>query len=99
MQAWRSGVQEVLDLVARKHEGTVIVPMTLIDLRYFAQIVGRLRDDAATPPAAPDRRRIGGGEHLPDPARADRAAVSARRLAQARPRSTAAAEVRFMTSA
>jgi hypothetical protein len=45
LQAWRSGVQEVLDLVARKHEGPVIVPMTLIDPRYFAQIVGRLRDD------------------------------------------------------
>jgi hypothetical protein len=45
LQAWRSGVREVLDLVARKHEGPVIVPMTLIDPRYFAQIVGRLRDD------------------------------------------------------
>jgi hypothetical protein len=45
LQAWRSGVREVLDLVARTHEGPVIVPMTLIDPRYFAQIVGRLRDD------------------------------------------------------
>jgi AAA domain len=45
LQAWRSGVREILDLVARKHEGPVIVPMTLIDPRYFAQIVGRLRDD------------------------------------------------------
>ena len=45
LQAWRSGVHEVLDLVARNHEGPVIVPMTLIDHRYFAQIVGRLRHD------------------------------------------------------
>lgn len=45
LQAWRCGVREVLDLVARKHPGPVIVPMTLIDPRYFAQIVGRLRDD------------------------------------------------------
>ncbi|HKB40955.1 MAG TPA: AAA family ATPase [Gemmataceae bacterium] len=45
LQAWRSGVHEVLDLLARKHEGPVIVPMTLIDPRYFAQIVGRLRED------------------------------------------------------
>jgi AAA domain len=45
LPAWRSGVHEVLDLVARNHEGTVIVPMTLIDSGYFAQIVGRLRDD------------------------------------------------------
>jgi hypothetical protein len=44
-QAWRSGVREALDLVARKHQGPVIVPMTLIDPRYFAEIIGRLRDD------------------------------------------------------
>lgn len=45
LRAWRSGVHEVLDLAARNCEGPVIVPMTLIDSRYFAQIVGRLRDD------------------------------------------------------
>jgi hypothetical protein len=44
-QAWRSGVREVLDLAARKHQGPVIVPMTLIDPRYFAEIIGRLRED------------------------------------------------------
>lgn len=43
--AWRSGVHEILDLVARNHDGPVIVPMTLTDQRYFGQIVGRLRDD------------------------------------------------------
>jgi hypothetical protein len=45
LQAWRSGVHEILDLLARNHEGPVIVPMTLIDSRYFAQIIGRLRGD------------------------------------------------------
>lgn len=45
LPAWRSGVHEVLDLVTRNHPGPVIVPMTLTDPRYFAEIVGRLRDD------------------------------------------------------
>jgi hypothetical protein len=45
LQAWRSGVREVLDLAARNHDGPVIVPMTLIDSRYFTQIIGGLRDD------------------------------------------------------
>ena len=44
-RAWRSGVREVLDLAARNHQGPVIVPMTLIDPGYFAEIIGRLRDD------------------------------------------------------
>src|SRR5215470_3085474 len=43
--AWRSGTHEVLDLVLRSNEGPVIVPMTLIHPGYFAEIVGRLRDD------------------------------------------------------
>lgn len=38
-------MREVLGLVARGHEGAVIVPMTLIDSRYFTQIIGGLRDD------------------------------------------------------
>lgn len=45
LAAWRAGVHEVLDLVARKHDGPVIVPMTVTDERYFAQIVGQLRAD------------------------------------------------------
>ena len=45
LRAWRSGVHEVLDLAARDHPGPVIVPMTLVDLGYFAEIIGRLRDD------------------------------------------------------
>jgi hypothetical protein len=34
-----------LDLAARNHQGPVIVPMTLIDPGYFAEIIGRLRGD------------------------------------------------------
>jgi hypothetical protein len=45
LPAWRTGVHEILDLAARNHDGPVIVPMTLTDERYFAQVVGRLRDD------------------------------------------------------
>lgn len=45
LQAWRSGVREVLDLVARNHNGNVVVPMTLIDSSYFTQIIGGLRDE------------------------------------------------------
>ena len=45
LAAWRSGTHEILDLVARGHEGPAIIPMTLINPRYFAQVVGRLRDD------------------------------------------------------
>ena len=45
LKAWRSGTYEVLDIAARRHPGIVIVPMTLTDPGYFAQIVGRLRAD------------------------------------------------------
>lgn len=44
LPAWRQGVYEVLDLVARKHDGTVIVPMTIIEPSYFDEVVGRLRE-------------------------------------------------------
>jgi hypothetical protein len=43
--AWRQGVHEVLDLVAPKTAGPVIVPMTVINPGYFDQTVGRLRQD------------------------------------------------------
>lgn len=43
--AWRHGVHEVLDLVAREWAGPVIVPMTLVDPGYFEEMVGRLRAD------------------------------------------------------
>lgn len=45
LAAWRQGVHEVLDLAAREHPGPVIVPMTLTNTEYFAETVGRLRDD------------------------------------------------------
>ncbi|MGW1230434.1 AAA family ATPase [Streptomyces sp. NPDC001515] len=45
LASWRQGVREVLDLTLRGHEGTVIAPMTLVDRGYFAEIVGRLRED------------------------------------------------------
>ncbi|HEX2130306.1 MAG TPA: AAA family ATPase [Actinophytocola sp.] len=44
LTAWRQGVVEVLDLVLRRHDGPVIAPMTLVEPRYFAEVVGRLRD-------------------------------------------------------
>lgn len=43
--AWRQGVVEVLDLVLRRHPGPVIAPMTLVEPGYFAEIVGRLREN------------------------------------------------------
>ena len=42
--AWRQGVYEVLDLILRSADGTVIVPMTLVEPAYFADIIGRLTD-------------------------------------------------------
>ncbi|MFE3138837.1 AAA family ATPase [Streptomyces scopuliridis] len=45
LPAWRQGVYEVLDLVLRRHEGTVIAPMTLVDAGYFEEIIGRLREN------------------------------------------------------
>lgn len=44
LQAWRQGVYEVLDLAVSKHDGTVIVPMTVIEPGYFRETVGRLLD-------------------------------------------------------
>ncbi|MDT3398915.1 AAA family ATPase [Streptomyces sp. B1866] len=44
LAAWRQGVYEVLDLVLGRHGGTVIVPMTVVEPRYFRETVGRLRE-------------------------------------------------------
>lgn len=45
LAAWRQGVYEVLDLALRRRRGgPVIVPMTLVEPGYFAEVVGRLRD-------------------------------------------------------
>ncbi|MFB6937188.1 AAA family ATPase [Streptomyces chartreusis] len=42
LTAWRQGVVEVLDLALAKHDGVVIVPMTVTNSDYFAETVGRL---------------------------------------------------------
>ncbi|WP_225638599.1 AAA family ATPase [Streptomyces solaniscabiei] len=42
--SWRQGVVEVLDLALARHDGVVIVPMTVTDPGYFAETVGRLRE-------------------------------------------------------
>ncbi|KPI09729.1 hypothetical protein OK074_9133 [Actinobacteria bacterium OK074] len=44
LASWRQGVVEVLDLALAKHDGPVIVPMTVTDSGYFAETVGRLRE-------------------------------------------------------
>ncbi|MGW1160733.1 AAA family ATPase [Streptomyces sp. NPDC002513] len=44
LASWRQGVVEVLDLALTRHDGVVIVPMTVTDPDYFAQTVGRLRE-------------------------------------------------------
>ncbi|WKX73133.1 AAA family ATPase [Streptomyces sp. XD-27] len=40
---WRRGVREMLDSVARGFDGTVIVPMTVVDPAYHEEMVGALR--------------------------------------------------------
>ncbi|MFE3742958.1 AAA family ATPase [Streptomyces sp. NPDC059134] len=45
LPVWRQGVYQMLDLALRKHPGTVIAPMTLVDPGYFDEIVGRLREN------------------------------------------------------
>jgi hypothetical protein len=44
LPVWRQSVYEVLDSVAHGHDGTVLVPMTVIEPKYFREMVGRLRD-------------------------------------------------------
>ncbi|WP_402468688.1 AAA family ATPase [Isoptericola aurantiacus] len=41
--SWRTGVVEVLDMILQRHDGHVLVPMTVTDRRYFDETVGRLR--------------------------------------------------------
>ncbi|MFC1411772.1 AAA family ATPase [Streptacidiphilus sp. N1-12] len=43
LRSWRQGVSEVLDLVLGAHDGVVIVPMTVVEPRYFEEIIGGLR--------------------------------------------------------
>ncbi|MER7690148.1 AAA family ATPase [Streptomyces sp. NPDC097610] len=44
LASWRQGVVEVLDLALGKHDGVVIVPMTVTSARYFEETVGRLTE-------------------------------------------------------
>jgi hypothetical protein len=44
LPAWRQGVYEVLDLALGKHDGPLIVPMTIVEPGYFQEIIGRLRE-------------------------------------------------------
>ncbi|MEV4317438.1 AAA family ATPase [Actinocrispum sp. NPDC049592] len=45
LPVWRTSVHHVLDMVASRTDGVVLVPMTLVSPRYFSEIVGRLRSD------------------------------------------------------
>jgi len=44
LSAWRHGVCEVLEMVLSRHDGTVIVPMTVVEPEYFQETVGWLRE-------------------------------------------------------
>jgi hypothetical protein len=44
LRSWRQGTLEVLDLLLSKHEGAVIVPMTVIEPAYLEEILGPLRE-------------------------------------------------------
>ncbi|WP_414936225.1 AAA family ATPase [Amycolatopsis sp. cmx-11-51] len=44
LPAWRQGVFEMLDLLLREQDGVVVVPMTLVEPKYFEEIVGGLRE-------------------------------------------------------
>lgn len=44
LAAWRHGVFEVLDLTLKASTGEVIVPMTVVEPKYFRETVGRLRE-------------------------------------------------------
>ena len=43
--AWRQAVPELLRMALAGHDGTVIVPVTLVDPGHFQEIIGGLRDD------------------------------------------------------
>jgi hypothetical protein len=43
--AWRHSVRELLGRTQAEYDGTVIVPMTVVNPGYFQEIVGGLRDD------------------------------------------------------
>jgi hypothetical protein len=43
-RTWRKGTLEVLEFVLDRHEGHVIVPVTIIEPAYLAEILGPLRE-------------------------------------------------------
>lgn len=43
--AWRECNYAVLKMLHREFDGPVIIPMTIVDTRYFEEIVGRLRSE------------------------------------------------------
>jgi hypothetical protein len=43
LAAWRLGVIEVLDLLLGRHDGDVIVPMTVIERGYLREVLGALQ--------------------------------------------------------
>ncbi|WP_276354456.1 AAA family ATPase [Cohnella caldifontis] len=46
-ELWREINYSMLRYISREHEGTILVPMTVVVPRYFEEIVGRLRADGA----------------------------------------------------
>lgn len=42
---WRSVNYDMLKMISDRYDGPIIVPMTLVNPRYFDEIVGRLRAD------------------------------------------------------
>jgi hypothetical protein len=44
-RAWRKGTLEVLEFLLDRHEGDVIVPVTIIEPAYLAEILGPLREN------------------------------------------------------
>ncbi|MDO7907465.1 AAA family ATPase [Paenibacillus sp. JX-17] len=67
---WRSFNYEMLSYLNVKAQGPVIVPMTLVNEKYFDEIVGRLRADGVivchfaliAPPSVLQQRLLGRGE-------------------------------------
>lgn len=45
---WREFNYSMLKYISNEYDGTVIVPMTVVDPQYFDEIVGRLRSDGVT---------------------------------------------------
>lgn len=42
---WREMNYKILKMIAENYHGTIIVPMTLVNLNYYNEIVGKLIDD------------------------------------------------------